>query len=262
MSRYLGLIGLFVRVSIQESTAYRADFLGHVIMSFVQLGGEFVALWTIFSNTESLAGWNVYQLLTLLGVFRTMTGVIGMVIAPNMRMLMENVREGTLDFVLLKPINSQFFTSMRRVVVWRITDILLGFSVALFGMYKSSGEIRAQNILLFLALLFAGTVTIYSFWLCLGTLSFWFTKVSNIEMVFWNIFEAGRYPVDIYRPMIRVFLTYVVPLAFLIHLPAGALVDKTTVSSVALALAIAAIAFFLSSRFWNYGLRRYSGASA
>lgn len=231
-------------------------------MSVAQVGAELIGLWTIFSNTQALAGWNVYQLLALLGVFRVMTGLIGMVIAPNMRLLMENVREGTLDFVLIKPINSQFYTSTRRIVVWRITDILLGLGMVAYAAFALSGEIRLRDALLFAILLFAGLITIYSFWLVLATLAFWFTKVSNIEMVFWNVFEAGRYPISIYRRWIRVALTYVIPLAFLTTIPAGALVGKSNAPTAAVSLLVAAVSLVLASLFWNYGLRRYSGASA
>lgn len=262
MQRYLRLAWVFLRFSLQNDAAYRADFLGQVITAFVMLGAELVGLWTIYSNTDSIADWNVWQLLTLLGVFRIMTGAISMFIAPNMRNLMESVREGTLDYVILKPANTQFLASLRRIVVWRITDVLLGIAVACYAGYRLGMDFSLGRLLLFAVLLGAGVVTIYSLWLILATLSFWFTRVSNIEMVFWNIFEAGRYPVDIYRPWIRWALTYVIPLAFLTTVPAGTLVGKTTGWTLLSAVALAAGSFVVGSAFWRLGLRRYSGASA
>jgi ABC-2 type transport system permease protein len=231
-------------------------------MAFVHLGAELVGLWTIFHNTDSIAGWNKYQVLALLGVFRIMVGVIGMAIGPNMRRLMEDVRQGTLDYVLLKPVNSQFYVSARSIVIWRSADILIGLAVALYASTVQTGGVRWTDLLLFVLLLLAGTVIIYSFWLVLASLSFWFTRISNIEMVFWNLFEAGRYPIQIYRRWIRLALTFLIPLAFLTTFPSSALVGKLGASSLPIAMLFATIAFVSATLFWRHAVSRYSGASA
>ncbi|MBI4581529.1 MAG: ABC-2 family transporter protein [Planctomycetes bacterium] len=262
MLRHLRLIWLFTRVSIQDTAAYRTDFFAHVLVTIFNGGAELVGLWTIFSNTRSLNGWNAFQMVALLGVFRTMNGIIGMVIAPNMRLIMDDIREGKLDFIILKPINAQFYASFRRVIVWRLADIALGLGLVAVACVKLSASLTADKLLMFLVMLSAGSVIIYSFWLVLATLAFWLTRVNNMEMVFWNVFEAGRYPVDIYRPTVRLGLTYVVPLAFITTFPAAALVGKAQASGVALAVLFAAAALAAGSSFWRYGLRHYSGASA
>ena len=238
------------------------DFLTHLFTSLAAFASELMGLWIIFSNTHSLAGWNAWEFLALLGVFRIITGTIGLLIAPNMRLIMEDVREGTLDFVLIKPVNSQFFVSVRRIVIWRVADILLGAIIIVAAGVKLSAVASAGRAAMFMLMLTAGVTIIYSFWLVLATLAFWLTRVNNMEMVFWNVFEAGRYPVEIYRPVIRLGLTYIVPLAFITTFPAAALVGRTNLPGVGLAVAFAAGSLAVASSFWNYGLRHYSGASA
>jgi len=261
--RYLKLFGLFVRVSVQDDAAYRVDFFVHMILSIVQLFGELMGLWMIFANTTALNGWDAWQIFALLGVFRIMSGVIGLGIAPNMRLIMEDIRDGKLDFVIMKPVNTQFFASTRRLIIWRLTDIALGLGVAFFASLRLSAELSALQIAQFIIMLVVGIAIIYSFWLALATLAFWFTRISNIEMVFWNVFEAGRYPVDIYRPSIRLALTYVIPLAFLTTFPASALLGKPLpAGGVVTALVIAVASLTFASIFWRFGLSRYSGASA
>jgi ABC-2 type transport system permease protein len=262
MFRYLRLLGLFAKVSVQDDAAYRADFLSHAVMSLVHVGAEVVGLWTIFANTRSLAGWTVFEVVTLVGVFRVMSGVVGLVVAPNMRQIMEDIRDGRLDFALLKPVNSQFYVSARRISMWRTTDVVIGLLMVAVGCAKLHANLSAAALLHFLVMLLAGAVIIYSFWLVLATSAFWFTRISNIEMVFWNVFEAGRYPVTIYPRWIRIALTYVLPLAFLTTFPAGTLVGKLGVPHVAGAIALAVVSLTAASVFWRVGLRHYSGASA
>ena len=76
------------------------------------------------------------------------------------------------------------------------------------------------------AALVTGLIVVYSFWLCLVTLTFWFVKIENIEQIVWQAFEAGRYPVEIYPVWLRGALTYVVPVAFIITVPAQALAGR------------------------------------
>jgi ABC-2 type transport system permease protein len=260
MIRYLKLLVLLLRVSLMNEAAYRADFFLRAGWSLVAVAGELTALWIVFANTPSLAGWNVYQVLALLGVFRMVGGAIGMVIAPSMRRIMEDVRNGTLDFLLTKPVNSQFFASLRQIVPWRAADLVIGAVLALFGGWRAGA--RPETLLLFLPLLAAGIVIVYSIWLVLATTTIWFIRVENIEMVFWNLFEAGRYPMDIYPRLLRRLLTYLVPVAFIITVPAGALAGKTRPWQVLAALALSAASLVTASLFWRYGLRHYRGASA
>lgn len=262
MFRHLRLIPLFVRVNLQNEAAYRVDFFFRMVMAVLQLGGELLMLWTIFSHTKSLAGWSVPQVIVLLGVFRVMAGVIGMVIAPNMRAIMNDVRQGTLDFVLTKPIHAQFYVSIRQIVPWRIIDVVVGLGLALIGAAQLPGGLSPLSAATFVLAIGCGAAIIYSIWLTLATATFWFTRVENIEMVFWNLFEAGRYPIDIYRPWIRWALTFVLPLAFLTTVPARMLAGRAEPAQVWPAIVVAGVLLAGASWFWRFGLRHYSGASA
>lgn len=266
MRRAFSLMLLFARVSVQNFAAYRFDFFMRLFMSFVQLGAELVIVYTIYHNTDSLKGWRWQHMVVLVGVYRIIAGGIRIYIVPNMRAVLEDIREGTLDFILLKPVNSQLLVSIREFVFWRFTDIILGGVAAAYGAYKLSVHTNVVQILTFLLMLVAAFAIIYALWLALATLGFWFIRVQNIEMVFWNVFEAGRYPVMIYPPWVQWGLTFLIPLAFITTFPAGMLTgDSATgvpASAPILACLMAVIALALSAWFWRFGLKHYSGASA
>lgn len=253
-------------ISIRNEAAYRADFLMRVFTSVLHFCGELLVLWTIFSNTKRLAGWSPAEVVVLLGVFRVMIGLIASLIAPNMRRIMEDIRNGALDFALLKPVSAQFYLSVRSFTLWRATDIVLGIALMVGGLMNLGRPVRPAELLAsfgaFCVMLAAGATVVYSIWLALATSVFWFTRISNIEMVFWNVFEAGRYPVDIYQPWIRWGLTFIVPLAFLTTFPAGALVGRATFGGVLISVLVSTATLLAASAFWRFGLSRYSGASA
>ncbi|RIK65912.1 MAG: multidrug transporter [Planctomycetota bacterium] len=265
ITRAAKLISLYARVNIQNLAAYRFDMYMRIVVSILHLISELMGVWIIFHGTRSVRGWQWQHMLVLVGVYRLVAGGIRIAIVPNMRRLLEDIRNGTLDFVLLRPVNSQFLVSIREVVVYRVADVLLGIFVAGYGCYALRGALPFRESVEFALMLAAGFAIVYAVWLMLGTLCFWFVRVQNIEMVFWNVFEAGRFPIDIYRPQVRWLLTYVIPLAFITTVPAAALIGdeaKIPPSAPLWGFALAGIMLFVSNRFWHFGLRHYSGASA
>lgn len=262
MRRYLRLLALYFEINVQNDAAYRFDFLMKLVLAILSLIGELFTLWVIFANAKSLAGWSAYDAVVLLGVFRIMVALISMVIAPSMRATMEDVRKGTLDFLLLKPMNAQFAASFRQIVIWRLADAILGLALVIGGVALGNSHFSVAAAGQFVITLTAGAIIIYSFWLILATTVFWFTRIANIEMVFWNVFHAGRYPIDVYRPWVRWTLTFILPMAFLTTFPAGALVGRNPPTALWAAVIVAPAMFIAATAFWRFGVRRYSGASA
>ena len=265
LKRATHLMLLYAKVSVQNVTAYRFDMVMRIFTSILHLISELLVVWTIFYNTKSLNGWGWQHMLVLVGVYRIVAGGIRMSIVPNMRRVLEEIQDGSMDFVLLRPVNAQFLVSIREFVIWRLADVLLGGAVAVYGCIQLTGAIPLHGVLMFAAMLTAAFAIVYSIWLALATLCFWFVRIQNIEMVFWNVFEAGQFPIVIYPDYIRWSLTYIIPLAFIIMFPAGALLgdaDKMPATAPLWAALIAVATLGLSAWFWRCGLRRYSGASA
>jgi ABC-2 type transport system permease protein len=179
-----------------------------------------------------------------------------------MESLIESVHDGSLDFMLTKPEDAQLLASMQRVEIWKFTDIVLGVCVLTFALIRLGETVGIPQALCFVSALIAGGGIIYSFWLILATLSFWFVRVENILVIFQSVYEAGRWPVSIYPRWLRYGLTFVVPVAFATTVPAQALAGHISWEALLGAFALAAAMLVLSRICWRAGLRRYSGASA
>ncbi len=260
--RFLRLLGVFLRIGIQSDLAYRANFVFQMLESTMNLVSALAVVALVFSQTDSLAGWRAEELGALVGVYFLVLGVLNLVVAPSLQRFMEQVQDGTLDFVLTKPADAQLLVSLSQVRIWKIVDVLFGLAVLLVALARLSAEVGAGEAAAFGLALVTGASIVYSLWLFLSTLAFWFIRVENILMIFWNLYWAARWPVGIYPGWLRWTLTLIVPVAFAVTVPAqaiaGRLGEATLVGSVALALGTLAF----SRWFWNRGLRRYSGASA
>ena len=84
----------------------------------------------------------------------------------------------------------------------------------------------------------------------------------SIIELFDGVYQTGRFPVSIYPGWLRIGVTFLVPIAFAITVPAEAVTSRLDWSTVALALGFAAALIAFTRWWWRFGLRHYSGASA
>ncbi len=259
---YLRLFWLFFRIGVLNELEYRANFLIQLITSLLGLGSAIAGLAVVFSHTHTLRGWRPEEILAILGIHSLVRGAINLVLQPSMQRLMEDVRQGTLDFVLTKPEDSQMLVSLRQVEIWRMIDVFLGLGVLTVALVRLEARVGVGQVLAFTVALLAGGAIIYSFLLFLATCTFWFIRVENILVVFQSMYEAGRWPVGIYPPWLQLSLTFLVPVAFAVTVPAEALVGRLTIKTLIGAIALALILLIATRWFWKLGLRYYSGASA
>jgi ABC-2 type transport system permease protein len=241
---------------------YRTSFIIQALQSLIGLGTGLAGLGVVFAHTSNLGGWKPTQLLAVLGVYFLVGGVIQLMIRPSMQRFMEDVRLGTLDFVLTKPRDSQFLVSIREVQIWKMVDVLMGAFVMLLAVTGLARSVGLAQALGFLFALLAGAAIVYSFFMILATVSFWIVRADNILVIFLAVYDAGRWPVTIYPGALRWTLTFLVPVAFAVTVPAEALTGRLTGGTLAEAALLAIVLLAGSRWFWRFGLTRYTGASA
>jgi ABC-2 type transport system permease protein len=258
----LRLFAVFARLGLLQDFAYRGNFGAQLLQSALELGTALGTLAIVFAQTPELAGWRPAELVAVLGVYCIMGSALEIVISPSLSRFIEQVRDGTLDYTLTKPVDSQLLVSISDVRPLQAVD--LGFGAALIALAVSAlpGQLGARELAAFALALGAAGAIVYSVWLMLATLAFWFIRIENILMIFWNVYSAGRWPVSIYPGWLRWLLTAVVPVAFAVTVPAQALIGRLSGPVLLGALGLAGLLLLLSRAFWRAGLRHYAGASA
>ena len=121
--RPLRLFGIFFRISALNELQYRANLAIQLFQSLIALATGLAVLALVFGQTNNLAGWTQSELLVVMGVHILMGGVIRSAIQPNMERLMGDVRQGTLDYILTKPEDSQLMISVREFRIWQAVDV-------------------------------------------------------------------------------------------------------------------------------------------
>lgn len=260
--RVVRLLGLFFRIGALNELQYRANFWLQILQALIALGTGVAVLGLVFSQTPALNGWSQPELLAVMGVHMVMGGLIGSLIQPNMERLRTDIREGTFDFVLTKPEDVQVLSSVREVRIWQLVDLLVGAGVVGYAISQLRTSIGPLEALAFAAALVLGALMIYCFWLVLTTISFWIVRIDEIHELFEGVYQSGRWPVTLYPGWLRISLTFLVPIAFAVTVPAQALTGRLTPEMLLLAAVFAALLLVGTRWFWRVGLKHYSGASA
>jgi len=258
----LKLISAFLKMNIQQALAYRADTILNLVMNLLWLVWELVSLQIIFANTSDLSGWGMGELVALLGIWRLANTLMSALVWPNTERFNQSIRDGTFDYVLIQPVNSQFLVTFSRIIVWRAWELLLAAVLVVVGISMSERIIGAANILNFLALAASGMAVLYSLWIVLIAFTFWFIKFDNNVTILQALMDSGRYPATIYPAWLRFIVTFVIPIAVATTVPLQGLRGDLTGGQVVMFLAIGAASVLISSRIWRAGVRRYSSASS
>lgn len=257
----LKLLYAYLRMNVQMALAYRIDTAVNILLNLMWLGWELFSLSIIFNNTDTLAGWGPGELIALLGVFRLVNALMASLIWPNTERFNTSIRDGSFDYVLLQPANSMLLVSINRMVVWRIWDLVLAGGLIAAGV-RISQTTGVESLAGFLVLAASGLVVIYSLWIVMIALTFWFIKFDNNVTILQALLEAGRYPVMVYPAWLRLIVTFVIPIALATTVPLQGLRGELTTGNTLVFLAAGALSLLIASQVWRAGLKRYAGASS
>jgi ABC-2 type transport system permease protein len=258
----LKLLSSFLKVNIQMSLAYRADTVVNILLNLMWLGWELLSLKIIFSNTTTLGGWGLGELIALLGVFRLVNTLMIALIWPNTEKFNESIRDGSMDYTILQPVNSLFLVTFSRITIWRIWDLVLAIVLIFVGINMAGSIVTLFSFLTFILLATSGGMIIYSLWVVLIAMTFWFTKFDNNVTILQALLDAGRYPSTVYPVWLRVIVTFVIPIAVATTIPLQALRGELASGQILLFAGVSVISFWFATKVWQRGLKQYSGASS
>jgi ABC-2 type transport system permease protein len=252
----------YLKVGIANEVQYRVNFFIQLLQSLISLAVGLISLALVFSYTDELGGWTRPELLLVMGIYILMGGVINAFIQPNMNRVLSEIQDGSLDFALMKPVDSQTLVSLRELGFWSLTDVIVGLVVVGVACTELQQQVGLWQALGFAAALMLGGSMLYCFWMIVTSVAFWVIRLNDFVLVFQALYAAGRWPVGIYPNWLRIGLTFLVPVGFAITVPAEALTGRLTAMTLLGAFALAVFFAALARLIWTFGVRRYSGASA
>ncbi len=261
MSRYWRIYRTFFVTSLTRELEFRANFFAKILQNAVWISFFVMILLVVYSRTDSVAGWSRADAIVLAATCFIMNALAS-ALTMSLMDIPQQVRQGTLDFILTKPVNSQFWVSMRRFNFDQIGVLVVGFGMLAYGVIQAGTPPNATQLVCYTILLFASLILYYSFLMVLMTLGIWWVRVDNLWVLGESVMQVVRFPIDIFGAGLQRLMTFVVPLAFLATIPARQLVRAAEWQMVGLGLIWASVALVFCSLFWKFALRSYASASS
>jgi ABC-2 type transport system permease protein len=258
--RYFRLFAIQVRASLLLGMQYRADFLLDGLVEAFWTVTALVPLLVVFRARSTLAGWTFGEALLVMGWFTFLEGVLEGAINPSLVTVVDHIRKGTLDFVLLKPADAQFLVSTARFQPWRGINVVTAVFIFVWGFRQIGRFPPPGAIALAAAMTTAAVSVLYSLWILTVSGAFYVVRVDNLTHLFSAIFDAGRWPISVFRGLVRAIFTFVIPLALMTTYPAQALLGTLPVSTRVATFAGAVVLFAVARAVWKASIARYTSA--
>jgi ABC-2 type transport system permease protein len=257
----------YVGISVRAQLAYRVSLVLYTAAQLLITGIEFIGIWALFHRFGSLRGWTLPEVALFYGLGET-SFAIADAVGRGFDMVPPLIKSGSLDRFLLRPRSIVLQLIGQELTLRRVGRLLQGVVILAWASSAASIAWSPPKVLLLAAALAGGILLYMGILILQAAASFW--TIETLDL--WNAFTYGgsyasRYPLDIYRPFFRRFLTYVLPLACVSYLPGLALLGKpdplgTPVTAQWLA-PLAGVAFLaLAMQLWRAGLRRYTSTGS
>jgi len=259
--RLWSIYRVFLSSSLARELEFRANFIAKIFQNMFWVAWFLLVLIVVYGNTDDVAGWGREDAYILAATVFLMSAVFGLFFRSLME-IPEQVRKGTLDFVLTRPVDSQFWASTRRFNFDQLGSLIAGVIMLWYGLSNFSGQVGALQWAGYMVLSVCAVAIFYSLNLALMTLSIWFVRVDNLWVLSETVLDISRFPIDIFNAGIRTALVYFFPLAFLATMPARQIVVGFDFGMVALGIGWAVFSLMFSRWFWRFALRFYTSASS
>jgi ABC-2 type transport system permease protein len=259
--RLLRLFGMMFTLSLRRELAFRVDLMFQVLMTVISLASGLAALSLVYTQTDTLGGWNLAEAIVLLGTYQIVSGILATFIEPNVTWFAGQVKSGKLDEALLKPVSSIFLVSLGSCAPLALSEVGMGTVVLGIGLGQLGAVPTLWGVVGWSVLLMAGIVITWASRVLLASLALWSPGI-ELDVVYGALWQFGRYPVSVYRQPLRFVLTWVLPVAFVSTFPALALTRGVDSILLIGGLCIGLVAIVIVQIVWNAGLRRYTIATS
>jgi ABC-2 type transport system permease protein len=230
---YWKVFATFARNSLVRDMTFRTNFIMQCVSSigWTLMNVGFYLI--VFQYTTSIGegtGWDRERFFLFIATTWFINSIVQAFFMPNAEEFSELIRTGGLDFALLKPIDTQFLISFRRIDWSALSNFFAGVVIASVALYSlvtreiDPLSVTPATVILYLVFLACGIAIMYSLMICLSATSIWLGRNQTLYNFWFYITNFSRYPMEIYnegwgRPLFG-FFTFIVPVLVVVNVPA------------------------------------------
>ncbi|MGL4383367.1 MAG: ABC transporter permease [Bacilli bacterium] len=221
MKKYLKIYRIYLITFIKKNLEYRLDFIIGILAMLLEQTISLVFLFVVVFNFKTLANYNL-EMLILIFAFASIGRSLNIIFFDGIWLLGNQfIAPGHFDQVLLKPINPLFYIIAQRLRFEAIFQLLTGLIGLIYSFNQLSIPFSLLNIIMVIVFCISSSIIYTSICLFFMSFSFWMNNSLPLAMAMFTFDRATRYPVTIFPNVLKNFLSYLLPYAFVAFYPAS-----------------------------------------
>ncbi len=259
LGRQAGIFAAYFAQFLKTRLAYRLDFAIDMTANVLAMLVQIAVLEALFAQVSSLRGWSFEQVLFIYGFSLLPLGLFN-IWSVNLYGFSERyIIEGHFDRVLLRPVNPLAQILFEEFNISGLNELALGVAIMAWAGARLHLVWTAPDLLALLLLIVTASLIFTGIFLGLTSVSFWAEDRLGLAPPVYNVIRFSRYPMTIFSPLVRLFLTFVLPFAWVAFYPAAFFVGSPEFRRLGLVTPVVGIVVFgLAYGIWRRGVRRYA----
>jgi ABC-2 type transport system permease protein len=244
---------------ISKDMMYKANFIIRFLtLSTLDLLMPLVTI-LIYNNTAGFRGWNLEEILLFQSLVIFTRGLDRLLFWRIGWEVGSLVREGTLDRMLLLPVNTVYYLMVTSMGFEQLPEILIAIALFIYAAIKLHLLISFTIVIELIAYLLLAVLFLYSMMLIRIAIIAVNVKATRIGELLRVIKSFGEYPTDIFSQYLRIIFDYVFPLSLIAFYPASILLNRARGNFVLISLSVISI-WLVGEYVWRKALNSYSSA--
>ncbi|MBO0476888.1 ABC-2 family transporter protein [Vagococcus sp. DIV0080] len=261
MKRYMRLYRVYLNNSFKILRMSTANFvIGFIAFLAIQIS-SLLFLQVTFGRIPSVNGYSFYQVLFIYGFSQIPRGLDHLYSDYLWIFSMRSVVKGEMDRYLVRPVSPYFQVICERVQFDALGEIVVGVVITLYAITGITFPNPGISLFLGFIYLITGCMIYTSIKTICASLAFWLKKSIYILQSIYGLSDLTKYPMSIYPPVVRSFLTYIIPFGVVAFLPSELIFTSTLISPISLTIiGMACLFTLLASIIWKKGVKSYESA--
>lgn len=262
LRRHLRLLAAQLRVSVLAALEYRAGFWSQGVMGLLWSLMGVIPLWVALEHRSTLAGWTIAELGMLTGCYVMLSGTFAGFVQPGLAESMDQIRRGTLDYVLLRPCDPLVSSLSAAFQPWSLLELIAGAALLIASMLALPSLPSLVGVAQLALVGASALLALYALGVLALALGFRALALENLTYLMESLLDFARWPISVFHGPLKAFFTFVVPFAIMTSYPAMALAGELGWLEVGGATATALLLASLARLAWTRALRGYTSASS
>jgi ABC-2 type transport system permease protein len=258
--KYFKLWWLYSLFTTQISIVSRFGMVIFLLGKLLRFFFFLIFLLIILAKTKSIIGYSLWQVILFYGTYNLIDTLPQFLMREVYRFRVQ-VISGTFDYILVKPMSPLFRALFGGSDALDIPILIISGGFIIYAL-QHLNNVTFISVIIYLALIINAFLIALAFHIFVVSMGILTTEVDNTIMLYRDLTQMGRFPIDIYQQPLRSLVTFIIPVGIMMTFPVKALLGLLSVNLMFLSFIIAIFLLVISLLFWKYSLKQYASASS